>query len=140
MRLASLATVRGVAGDVDLPRRVKTLDYANVLCFFALFTGHRVELDELTFVEALVTVALDVGEMDENVITLLTRDEAETLFCIEKLHCSLCHEYSILHTKVRPIRTTRQLDLTRPGCVSGQILCEVPEYPYSQRFGSETTA
>jgi len=34
--------------------------------------------------------------MDENVITLLTRDEAETLFCIEKLHCTLCHENSLL--------------------------------------------
>ena len=85
----------------------QTLDNANVLRFFTLFAGHSVELDELTFVEALVPVALDVREMDENVITLLARDEAEALFCIEKLHCSLCHEYSILHTRVRPIRTTR---------------------------------
>jgi hypothetical protein len=36
--------------------------------------------------------------MYEDVITLLTRDEAESLFCIKKLYCSLCHEYSILST------------------------------------------
>ena len=86
----------------------QTLDNANVLRFFTLFAGHCVELDELTFVEALIPVALDVGEMDENVITLLALDEAAALFRIEKLHCSLCHESSILHTRVRPIRTTRQ--------------------------------
>jgi hypothetical protein len=34
--------------------------------------------------------------MYEDVITLLARDEAESLFRIEKLHCTLCHEYSIL--------------------------------------------
>jgi hypothetical protein len=34
--------------------------------------------------------------MDEDVVTLLARDEAEALFCIKKFHCSLCHDYSIL--------------------------------------------
>jgi hypothetical protein len=71
-------------------------DNANVLSFLALFAGRSVELYELAFLEALVAVALDVGEMDENVITLLARDEAEALFCIKKFHCSLCHDYSIL--------------------------------------------
>jgi hypothetical protein len=71
-------------------------DHANVLGFFALFPGCSVELYELTLFEAFVAVALDVGEMDEDVITLLARDEAEALFCIKKFHCSLCHDYSIL--------------------------------------------
>jgi hypothetical protein len=71
-------------------------DHANVLGFLALFPGSSVELDELTLLEALVAVALDVGEMDEDVITLLARDEAEALFCIKKFYCSLCHDYSIL--------------------------------------------
>src|ERR1700677_4898536 len=70
-------------------------DNANVLGFLALFSGRSVELDELTLFEALVAVALDIGEMDEDVITLLARDEAEALFCIKKFHCSLCHDYSI---------------------------------------------
>jgi hypothetical protein len=35
--------------------------------------------------------------MYEDVVTLLARDETESLFRIKKLHCSLCHEYSILN-------------------------------------------
>jgi hypothetical protein len=36
--------------------------------------------------------------MYEHVITLLARDETESLVCVKKLHCSLCHEYPILNT------------------------------------------
>ncbi len=72
------------------------LDDANVLGFFALLAGNGVELDALTLFKVLVTITLNVGEMDENVITLLTRDESESLVRIEKLHCTLCHENSIL--------------------------------------------
>ena len=89
-------------------------DYADVLRFLALLAGYSVELDALALFEALVAVALDVGEMDENVITLLARDETESLFCIEKLHCSLCHEYSILRTTDRPIRSVRYKRLYSP--------------------------
>jgi len=74
------------------------LDNANVLGFFALLARRRVELDSLAFFEALVTLALDIGEVYEDVFTLLARDESETLFRIEKLNCALCHEYSILNT------------------------------------------
>jgi hypothetical protein len=55
-------------------------DYADVLSFLALLTGHRVELDALALFEVLVALALDVGEMYEDVITLLARDEAESFF------------------------------------------------------------
>jgi hypothetical protein len=70
-------------------------DYADVLGFFALFAGRGVELDALTLFEALVAITLDAGEMYENVVTLLARDEAESLLCVEKFYCALCHEYSI---------------------------------------------
>ncbi len=70
-------------------------DHPNVLSFFALFARSGVELDALALFETLVTITLDAGEVYEDVITLLARDEAESLFRIEKLHCSLCHEYSI---------------------------------------------
>ena len=66
-----------------------------------------VEFDPLSLFEAPVAVALDVGEMDEDVITLLTRDKSESLFCVEKLYSSLCHEYSILKTKDRPFPSPR---------------------------------
>jgi hypothetical protein len=55
-------------------------DYADVLSFLALLAGHRVELDALALFEVLVALALDVGEMYEDVITLLARDEAESFF------------------------------------------------------------
>lgn len=72
--------------------RRTTLDYADVLRFLALLAGHCVELDALSLFKAFVTVALNVREMYEDVITLLTRNESESLFCIKKLHCSLCHD------------------------------------------------
>jgi hypothetical protein len=83
------------------------LNYADVLGFLALLAGRGVELNALTLFEALVAVALDVGEMDKHVITLLARDETESLFCIEKLHCTLCHEYSILKATDQPIWLAR---------------------------------
>jgi len=82
-------------------------DYADVLGFLALLAGRGVELDALTLFEALVALALDVGEMDKHVITLLARDESESLFCIEKLHCACCHEYSILKAAHQPIWSAR---------------------------------
>ena len=87
--------------------RRTTLDYADVLRFLALLAGCSVELDKLTLFKALVTITLDVGEMYEDVVTLLARDEAESLFRIEKLHCTLCHEYSILRATNRPFRFAR---------------------------------
>ncbi len=48
-------------------------DDADVLRFFALAAGSDVELDALTLVEGLVAASLDVGEVDEDVITLLAR-------------------------------------------------------------------
>jgi hypothetical protein len=84
-----------------------TSDHAYVLGFFALFARRSVELDALTFFEALIAVTLDTREMYKDVITLLARDEAESLFCIEKLHCSLCHEYSILNAADRPFPPAR---------------------------------
>jgi hypothetical protein len=71
-------------------------DHSDVLSFFALFAGRSIELDALTLFEALVAITLDAGEMYKDVITLLARDEAETLFCVKKLYCALCHDYSIL--------------------------------------------
>ena len=66
-------------------------DHADVLRFLALPTRCDVELDALTFVEALVAVALDVGEVHENVVALFARDESETLRGIEELHGSDGH-------------------------------------------------
>jgi hypothetical protein len=45
-------------------------DDADVLRLFALPAGSDVELDTLPFIEGLVALALDVGEMDEDVVAL----------------------------------------------------------------------
>jgi hypothetical protein len=66
-------------------------DDADVLRLFALPAGSDVELDTLPLIEGLVALALDVGEMDEDVVALLARDEAEALLSIEELHGSCGH-------------------------------------------------
>src|SRR3954462_3504902 len=43
----------------------------DVLCFFALAAGRDVELDGLAFLQRLVTIALDVGVVDEHVVATL---------------------------------------------------------------------
>ncbi|MEY3035034.1 MAG: hypothetical protein RLZ86_1656, partial [Actinomycetota bacterium] len=59
---------------------------ANVAGFVALAAGSDFELDLLTFVQGLVTLGLDLGEVDEHVGSVLTGDEPVTLFCVEELH------------------------------------------------------
>ena len=97
-------------------------DSANVLRFLALLARRGVKLNALALFKTLVTVALDVGEMYKDVVTLLARDEAESLFCIEKLYCSLCHEYSIPKPADRPIRSARCRNPTRAGLKSQVVL------------------
>jgi len=82
-------------------------DRANVLRFLALLARDSVELNELALFEVFVTVTLNVGEMYEDVVTLLARDETKSLFRIKKLNCTLCHEYSILRATDRPILSAR---------------------------------
>src|SRR3954451_4480933 len=63
---------------------------AGVLGFLALPAGSDVELDALTLVERLVAVALDVREVDENIVALLPGDETEALVSVEELHGACC--------------------------------------------------
>ncbi len=54
-------------------------DHPHVLGFLTLAAGSDVELDALALVEGLVAVTLEVGEVDEHVVALLTGNEAEAL-------------------------------------------------------------
>jgi hypothetical protein len=47
------------------------------------------KLDRLAVVQAPVSIRLDCGEMDENVLSGLALNEAVTLTGVEPLHCSL---------------------------------------------------
>ncbi len=64
-------------------------DRADVLSFLAFTARSDVEFDELTLFERLVTVARDVGEVNENVVATISRNKAEALFIVEELDCSL---------------------------------------------------
>ena len=68
----------------------------DVLGFFALTPRRYVELYDLAGLERLVAVALDVGVVNEDVVTLLTVDKSEALLSVEELHgsCSQLHLFS----------------------------------------------
>jgi hypothetical protein len=77
-------------------RTVKAVDSddSDVLGFFALSAGCDIEFDDLPLIEGLVTVTRDVGVVDEHIVALLTRNEAEALFAVEEFHCSL-HSFAL---------------------------------------------
>src|SRR5438128_1331406 len=69
-----------------------TSDGAHVLRLRALLALRHVEVDALVVVEALVAVAGDAGEVDEDVgAAVVGSDEAEALFAVEPLHSALGH-------------------------------------------------
>jgi hypothetical protein len=47
------------------------------------------KLDGLAFIQGLVTIRLDGGEMDEDVLSAGTLDEAESLGAVEPFHYAL---------------------------------------------------
>jgi hypothetical protein len=81
------------------PRRmtVGAGDDPDVLGFLSFATPGDVELDALTLAQGLVTLALDVGEMDEHIVALLRGDEAKALFGVEGLD-STCRQLDTLTT------------------------------------------
>ena len=81
-----------------------TSEAADDLGLVALTTRHDVELDSLTLIEGLVTVPLNVGEVDEYVVSVLTRDEAVALLGVEELHSS--SSQCTLFLRAEPIRAT----------------------------------
>src|SRR5207248_10939542 len=74
------------------PWPARGLERADVLRLRALLALGGVELDALVVFEALVAVAADRREVDEDVLAAVVRsDEAEALLAVEPLHCALCH-------------------------------------------------
>src|SRR2546425_8154633 len=64
-------------------------DGANVLGFVTLSAWSDVELDALPFVEGLVALSLNRGEVNEHVVPVVPRDESEAFFGVEELHGAL---------------------------------------------------
>ena len=65
------------------------LEGSDVRCLQALGTLGHVELNRLAFIQRFVSLRLNRGEMDENVLAGLPLDESKTLAGIEPLYCSL---------------------------------------------------
>ena len=63
---------------------------ANAAGLQALVPLDDVELDPLAFVQGLVAVGLDLGEVDEHVFTAVLLDEAVALLVAEPLHSAFC--------------------------------------------------
>src|SRR5271157_830769 len=65
------------------------LQAGDVRCLQALGAGGHFELNRLAFVQRLISLRLNRGEMDEDVLAGLALDESESLAGIEPLYCSL---------------------------------------------------
>ena len=65
------------------------LEAGDVRSLQALGALSDFEFNRLAFVQRLVALRLNCGEMDENVLAGLALDEPKTLAGIEPLHCSL---------------------------------------------------
>jgi hypothetical protein len=65
------------------------LQAGDVRCLQALGARRDLEFNRLAFVQRLVSISLNSGEMDENIFAGLALDESEALASIEPLNCSL---------------------------------------------------
>jgi hypothetical protein len=82
---------------------LQSSDGADVRGLRALLALRGLELHTLVVFEALVAIADDRGEVDEDVgCAAVGCDEAEALFAVEPLHGSLGHALSLLAVTVEP--------------------------------------
>src|SRR5216683_79373 len=66
-------------------------DSLNVLGLPALRSFGHVELDGLPFLQAAKAASLNSGEMHEDILPILTADEAIAFGVVKPLYCSLFH-------------------------------------------------
>jgi hypothetical protein len=67
---------------------------SNVACLWSLGSLLDIELDPLAFLQVAESITLNSGEMDKDVLSTFTLDEAETLITIEPLDST---SYSLRH-------------------------------------------
>jgi hypothetical protein len=72
--------------EADPPCELKAGDVRGLQ---TLGSGGHFKLNSLTFVQRLVAVSLDSGEMNEDVLTGLALNETKALAGIKPLYCSL---------------------------------------------------
>src|SRR5229473_2248915 len=82
--------------DARYPGRIsgilgRCLDCLNVLGLPALWAFGHVELHGLPFLQAAKAASLNSGEMHEDILAILTADEAIAFGVVKPLYCSLFH-------------------------------------------------
>lgn len=66
-------------------------------CRWSFCTLFNLEADEVTFLQAFETGALDCTVMNKDIFpTILNRDKSKTLLIIEPLYRTLCHFFEFL--------------------------------------------
>jgi hypothetical protein len=86
------------------------LERLNVSRLPSLGTLHYVELNGLTFLQALEAVRVNSGVVNEHIFAVLTRDKAEALRVVEPFHSTLFHfESYFLNFELRLSETERPL-------------------------------
>ena len=74
------------------------LDLADVGSLeLAVLAGGDVKLDSLALVQGLEAVHLNLGVVDEQIVAVLTRDEAVALVGVEPLNSTLSHDVPFFH-------------------------------------------
>jgi hypothetical protein len=71
-------------------RRLLRDDVGRLLALRAL---RHLERNRLTFLQRLVALTLDGGEVHEHILTVRLGNEAVTLVVVEPLHGAFCHHY-----------------------------------------------
>jgi len=72
------------------------LDSLNVLSLPALRAFGHVELHSLPFLQAAEAASLNGGEMHEDILAILTANEAIAFGVVKPLYCSLFHSLVLL--------------------------------------------
>src|SRR5438105_11290094 len=86
--------------------QINRLETGYVLSLKALGAFLHFKLHRLSFIEGLVAVHHDRGEVNENILSCLTLDEAIPLRRIKPLHCTLFLHCYYLSLTARPLRPT----------------------------------
>src|SRR4029077_19257184 len=84
------------------PKRTRPgqLEAGHVGCLQTFGAGCYLKLDSLTFVQGLIAVGLNCGEMHENILAALALDKSITFAGVKPLHCSLFFHKTLLFTEL----------------------------------------
>jgi len=75
----------------------KNLVTNNILCLRSFLALLNIELDLLTFCQALEAIALDGGEVYEHVVaSVIRRNKAEALGVVKPFYCTCSHNNKYL--------------------------------------------